>query len=82
MSSDSDTSTQNCSTSSSCSQLNIDNIDDVHENEIDICKVEYFSEDEIQSENEVLLAKGHEKYLIFTTGSKTYTPHQIGNQFM
>lgn len=82
--SDSDTSTQNCSTSSSSSHINIDSVDDIRENESDPLKIgmdcseQGLLEDEMHSENEELLAKGHEKYLIFTTGSKTYTPHQIG----
>lgn len=47
------------------------------------------SSDEVEVQSEVSdmsvegddedLAQMPEKYLIFTTGSKTYTPHQIGN---
>ena len=37
-------------------------------------------EDEINFPSRVSLAESVDKYLIFTTGTKTYSPHQIGNR--
>ena len=41
-----------------------------------------FDDPKLRVPSPVCLAEDTDKYLIFTTGSKTYSPHQIGKLYL